>query len=161
MTDTLNEIRKTPQPLDNKTLQHMMDEHMRYVHDHNGASPDVDLSLYIISDFDFSGLILRGIHAYKTTFYRCRFVGTDFYYSDFSETVAPGADFRGAILAKSVFSEADVSGANFDRANLVQTDFMDCDLRGATFRDVDFAGGMISDCRTEGAIYDPEKVQPL
>lgn len=161
MIDTVTKIRKIPEPLDNKTLQRMMDEHMRYVHAHDGASPGVDLSLYIISDFDFSGLILRGIHAYKTTFHRCRFVGTDFYYSDFSETAAPNADFREAILAKSVFSEANMRGANFDRANLIQTDFMECDLREATFRNVDFSGGMISDCQTEGAVYDPKKVQPL
>lgn len=157
--DTVAEVRKVPEPIDNETLQRLVDEDVRYLRERPGADSTLELSLYIISDFDFSGLNLSGIHAQNTTFYRCRFVGTDLFGADFYGTVAPGADFRGAILAKSVFYEADVSDAIFDGANLIQTDFMDCDLRGATFRDVDFSGGIISDCQTEGAIYDPEKVQ--
>jgi len=157
--ETMIEPRRVPEPLDNETLQRMMDEHMCYVHTHHGSGPDIDLSLYIISDFDFSGLNLIGMHAQRTTFHRCRFVGTDLYTADFGYTVAPGADFRGATLAKAVFYEADVSGANFDGANLIQTDFMDCDLRGATFRHADFTGGLVSDCNTEGAVFGPEYVQ--
>jgi len=151
--------RLKPETLDNETLQRMMDEHMRYVHAHHGSGPDIDLSLYIISDFDFSGLNLDGMHAYKTTFHRCRFVDTDLSTADFGYTVAPGADFRGATLVKAVFYGADVSGANFDGANLIQTDFMHCDLRGATFRDADFSGGLVSDCNTEGAVFGPGYVQ--
>ena len=159
MTDKTIETRQVPQHLDNKTLQRMMDEHMSYVNAHNGSGPDIDLSLYIISDFDFSSLILSGMHAYKTTFYRCRFVGTDLFGASFDETVAPSSNFQGAILAKSVFNEADFSGANFDDANLIRVSFTNCDLRRATFRNTDFSGGWVSECNMEGAIYDPEKVQ--
>lgn len=151
-----NAPRVVPEVLDNETLQRMMDEHTDYTKAHNGEGPDIDLSLYIISDFDFSGLNLRGMHAQRTTFHRCRFVGTDLYTADFGYTVAPGADFRRAVLAKAVFNEAELSGANFDGANLIRTNFMDCDLRGATFRNVDFSGGWASDCNLEGAVYDAQ-----
>lgn len=155
----MDEPRRVPEPLDNETLQRMMDEHMHYVHAHGGSGPDIDLSLYIISDFDFSGLILCGMHAQRTTFQRCRFIGTDLYAADFNRTVAPGADFRRAILAKAVLNEADFSDANFDGANLASVDIMDCDLRRATFRNADFTGGLVSDCNTEGAVFGPGYVQ--
>ena len=161
MTDIIAELEQVPEALDNATLQRMMNEHMKEVDANNGEGTDLDLSLYIIANFDFSGLSLSGVHAYKTVFQECRFVGTDLYTADFSNTVAPGTDFRKAVLAKSVFYGANLSGANFDGANLMRAYFKHCDLRGTTFRDVDFSGGMISDCQMEGAIYDPEKVQPL
>lgn len=153
------------QALDDETLQRMIDDQRRkddakYGVGHGLNLPVLeDLSLYIISDFDFSGLNLSGIHAYKTTFHRCRFVSTDLYGADFSHMIAPRADFQQAILAKAVFSEADLSSANFDDANLIQTDFMNCDLRGATFRNADFSGGLVSDCNIEGAVFGPGYVQ--
>ena len=157
--DTPIEVRKVPEPIDNDTLQRLVNEDLRYLHENPGADSTLELSLYIISDFDFSGLDLRGIHAQNTTFHRCRFVGTDFYGADFGGTKAPNADFRGAVLAKAEFYEADLSGANFDGANLIRTNFMDCDLRGATFRNADFSGGLVSDCNTEGATFGPGYVQ--
>lgn len=159
MTLNVSKPRQVSEHLDNETLQRMMDEHMRYVGAHGGSGPDIDLSLYIISDFDFSGLNLSGIHAQRTTFHRCQFVGTDLYSADFNRTIAPGADFRMAVLAKAVLNEADFSGANFDGANMASIDIMDCDLRGATFRDADFTGGLVSDCNTEGAVFGPGYVQ--
>lgn len=155
------EVEQVPEILDDETIQRMMHEHTKEVDANDGQGTDLDLSLCIISNFDFSGMNLSGIHAYKTVFQECRFVGTDLYTADFSDTIAPGADFRKAVLAKSVFYGANLRGANFDGANLIRAYFKHCDLRGATFRDVDFSSGMISDCQTEGAIYDPEKVQPL
>ncbi len=157
--ETPTEVRKVPEPIDNETLQRLVDEDLFYLHTHPGASSKLELSLYIISDFDFSGLKLYGIHAQRTTFHRCRFVGTDFYGADFDGTAAPGADFRGAGLAKAVFNEANLSGANFDGANCASADFMDCDLRGASFRNADFTGGLVSDCNTEGAVFGPGYVQ--
>lgn len=158
-----NAVLAVPEPLDNETLQRMIDEQIHKTNSEHGPGHGLsiavlnDLSLYIISDFDFSGLNLHGIFAQRTTFHRCRFIGTDLYHSDFDRTVAPGADFRKAILAKTTFYEADLRGANFDNANLVRTNFMDCDLRGATFRNVDFSGGWASDCNLEGAVYDPQQ----
>jgi uncharacterized protein YjbI with pentapeptide repeats len=157
--------RRVPEPLDNKTLQRMINEQVhkidaKYGLGHGLSLPVLeDLSLYIISDFDFSGLNLQAIHAYRTIFHRCRFVGTDLYGADFDETSAHGADFQQAILAKAVFSEANLSSANFDNANLIQADFMNCDLRRATFRGADFSGGVVADCNTEGAIFGPGYVQ--
>ena len=161
----MNVPRLVPEPLDNKTLQHMIEEQIRKDDSKYGVGNGLglpvleDLSLYIISDFDFSGLNLSGIYAQKTTFHRCRFVGTDLYGADFSHTIAPGANFQRAILAKAVFSQANLIGANFDDANLIQTDFMNCDLRRATFHNADFSGGLVSDCNTEGAIFGPGYVQ--
>lgn len=157
--DTANKVRKVPEPIDNKTLQRLVDEDVRYLHDHPGADSTLELSLYIISDFNFSGLNLRGIHAQRTTFHQCRFVGTDLFGADFSGTVAPGADFRDAVLAKAEFYEADLSGANFDEANLIRVYLKRCNLRGATFRNADFTGGLVSECSTEGAVFGPGYVQ--
>ena len=153
------------QVLGNETLQRMIDEQTRkddtkYGVGHGLNLPVLeDLSLYIINGFDFSGLNLSGMHAYKTIFHQCRFVGADLYGADFDETVAQEADFRQATLAKAVFSGADLSGAKFDNANLIQTDFMNCNLKGATFRDADFSGGLVSDCNIEEAIFGPGYVQ--
>ncbi len=155
ITSTTAEVRKVPEPIDNDTLQRLVDKDLRYLRENPGASSNLQLSLYIISDFDFSGLNLSGIHAQNTTFHRCRFVGTDFYGADFDGTIALGADFRRAGLAKAVFNEANLSGANFDGANCASADFMNCDLRGATFLNVDFSGGILSDCNTEGAVFSP------
>ena len=165
MTVISTASRLVPDPLDNETLQHMIDEQIHKIDAKHGLGHGLslpvleDLSLYIISDFDFSGLNLQGIHAHRTTFHRCRFVGTDLYGADFDETAARGADFRRATLAKAVFSEADLSGANFNRAILIQTSFMNCDLQRATFRDADFSGGLVSDCNTEGAVFGPGYAQ--
>ena len=157
--------RLTPEPLDNERLRRMIDDKISKDDAEHGAGHGLnlpvleDLSFCIISDFDFSGLNLSGIHAQNTTFRRCRFVGTDLYGADLSRTIAPKADFQRAILAKAVFSESDLSNANFDDANLIQADFMDCDLRGATFRNADFSGGLVSDCNIEEAIFGPGYVQ--
>ena len=165
MTTTDAAPRLVPEPLDNETLRGMIDDQISKDDAEHGAEHGLnlpvleDLSFCIISDFDFSGLNLSGIHAQNTTFRRCRFVGTDLYGADFSRTIAPEADFQRAILAKAVFSEADLTRANFDDANLIQTDFMDCDLQGATFRNADFSGGLVSDCNIEGAVFGPGYVQ--
>ncbi|WP_223654455.1 pentapeptide repeat-containing protein [Hymenobacter psoromatis] len=159
-----NVPRQVLEPLDNETLQRMIaEERRKMVAKYGPSGPDLpvldDLSLYFISDFDFSGLNLCGIHAHKTVFQRCRFVGADLFGADLSEMVAPGADFQRAILAKSTINDADLSSANFDDANLIRTDFFNCDLRGATFRNADFSGGIVSGCNVAGAIFGPGYVQ--
>lgn len=164
MNFVANVPRRVLEPLDNETLQRMIDEEGRKMAAKYGPSgPDLpvldDLSLYVVSNFDFSGLNLCGIHAHKTVFHCCRFVGADLFGADLSETVAAGADFQRVILAKSLISGADLRNANFDNANLIQADFFNCDLRGATFRNADFSGGIVSNCNIEGAIFGPGYVQ--
>lgn len=157
----MNDVtRIVPKPLNHEELQRMIDDqiHVKKVeygdgHDLNLAVLD-DLSLYIISDFDFSRLNLSGIRAYKTTFHQCRFAGADLYHSFFDETVAPGADFQGAVMVKSVLTSADLRGANFDGANLIRAEFMHCDLRGATFHNVDLETVFFLDCKLEGVASD-------
>jgi len=140
--------------LDNETLTRILESHALNLESNGREGQEADLSCYIISDFDFSGLRLSGIHAQDTTFHRCCFHRTDLYGVDFSGAAAPSADFRDAVLAKAEFHRADLHGANFDGANLVQTFFLDSDLRGATFRRADLAGTSFSGSEVIGAVFD-------
>lgn len=146
--------------LDNETLTQMLESHARY---HASARQDgqeregeeAQLSLFSISDFDFSGLSLYDIHhIYNTTFHRCRFRGTDLFGVVFDEIAAPAADFREALLAKAEFYRADLRDANFDNANLLRVFFLNCDLRGATFRGADLSCAGFTGNEIEGAVFD-------
>lgn len=151
--------------LDNETLTQMLESHARSLEpagqDGQGREgqeregQEAQLSLFIISDFDFSGLSLYDIHhIYNTTFHRCRFQRTDCYGVVFDEIAAPAADFREAVLAKAEFYDADLRDANFDSANPIRVFFLNCDLRGATFRGADLSCASFSGSELEGAVFD-------
>lgn len=151
----MNDARSTAaQVVDNEALTYLLESHARKLEYGRQEGQEAELSFLIISDFDFSGLRLSGIHISGTTFHRCRFRRTDLYGVVFDEIAAPAADFGSAVLAKAEFYDADLRDANFDGANLVQTFFLNCDLRGATFRGADLADTSFSGSNIEGAVFD-------
>ena len=153
--DDVNDAHPTAaQVVDNETLIHILESHARRLKHGRQEGQEADLSLLIISDFDFSNLSLSGIHISGTTFHRCCFQRTDLYGVVFDEIAAPAVDFGSAVLAKAEFYDADLRDANFDGANIVQTFFLNCDLRGATFRGADLADTSFSGSNIEGAVFD-------
>ena len=142
------------QILDNETLTRILESHALNLETSGREGQEADLSRYVISDFDFSGLDLSSIHIYGTTFHRCRFQRTDLYGVVFSEASAPSGDFREAVLAKAEFHGADLQGANFDGANLIRALFLGCNLRAATFQGANLASTSLSGSDVAGALFD-------
>lgn len=145
-----------PKPLSHEALRHILEEHAEYVATQGQQGKEAGLSLYIVEDFDFSGLNLAQVHFYASVFLRCRFVNTDLYYTDFDSAKVPGGDFQGAMLAKSIFYEADLRGACFDGASLTSASFLESDLTGATFRRAEINSTSFTDSDLTDAIFDPE-----
>lgn len=145
-----------PKPLSHEALRCILEEHAEYVATQGQQGKEAGLSLYIVEDFDFSGLNLAEIHLYASVFLRCLFVNTDLYYTDFGRTQAPGGNFRGAMLAKATFYKADLRGACFDGASLTSASFLKSDLTGATFRRAELNSTSFSDSDMTGTVFDPE-----
>ncbi len=143
-------------PLSHEALEHILQEHARYVATQGQQGKEAGLSLYIVEDYDFSGLNLAEVHLYASVFLRCRFVNTDLYYTDFGHTQAPGGDFRGAMLAKATFYQADLRGACFDGASLTSASFLKSDLTGATFLGAALNSTSFSDSDMTDTVFDPE-----
>lgn len=134
----------------------MLEAHSRYAATEGQEGQAADLTLRVVEDFDFSGLDLSQINdpVYAAVFLRCRFVGTDFYYTSFRDVSAPGADFREAILPKAEFWGCDLGGAHFDRANLLRVNFLGCNLRAASFLGADLNLVSFGGSDVEGAAFD-------
>jgi len=143
-------------PLSHEGLRAMLEAHSHYVATHGQEGQKANLSLCIVEDFDFNGLDLyeveEPIHA--SVFVRCRFVGTDFYFTRFQDVSAPGADFQRALFPKAELWDCDLSNANFDDTDLLRVNFFGCNLRGATFRGADLSLVSFSGSDLEGAVFD-------
>lgn len=55
--------------IDSAALTHMLERHVLNLESHGREGQQADLSCYIISDYDFSGLNLSSIQAQDTTFH--------------------------------------------------------------------------------------------
>ncbi len=158
MTDQNGPI---PEALSHEALRCLLEAHARYIETAGKEGQPADLSSYLITKYDFSGLNLAEIHAQHTVFDQCRFVGTDLYAADFSYTSAPGADFRNAMLGKAEFYEADMPHACFDGAYLGSANFIRTNLQGAAFRKADLNNTTFDECNLTGAVFDsPVAMQP-
>lgn len=134
----------------------MLEGHAQYLATQGKQGEKADLSLYIVEDYDFSGLDLAEVHFYASVFLRCRFVNTALYYTSFDSTQAPGGDFRGALLAKATFYQADLRGACFDGASLTSASIMESDLTGASFRGAELNSTSFTDSDMTDTVFDPE-----
>ncbi len=143
-------------PLSHEALEHMLEEHAKYVATRGRQGKEVGLSLFIVEDYDFSGLDLAQAHFYASAFVRCRFVNTDLYYTDFDSAQAPGGDFQGAMLAKATFYQADLRGACFDGASLTSASFLESDLTGATFLGAELNSTSFTGSDMTDTVFDPE-----
>jgi uncharacterized protein YjbI with pentapeptide repeats len=114
----------------------------------------VNLACAIISDFDFSGRDLHGMHFDHSTFSRCRFVGALLYTATFFHTKAEGCDMRDADFVKAELFDSDLRDVCLDGANLRRATLNGCDLRGASLRRADLTGAMVSECDLRGAVLD-------
>jgi uncharacterized protein YjbI with pentapeptide repeats len=91
-----------PQLLSHAELQKMMSDHEVYHARQEGKNGKMlDLTCYIIKDFDFSNQNLVEIDAYNSIFIRCKFIGCDLYHSYFSGSEFIDVDFSDSILVKA------------------------------------------------------------
>jgi uncharacterized protein YjbI with pentapeptide repeats len=134
--------------------EYLTHDRLRRLLEERARGQDVDLSLYAIEDFDFSGLDLHDVAWFKSALLHCRFEGADLSGGRFSQTQAPEGDFRRANLVKAEFYEADLSGAVFDGARLGRAFFNRCFLRGATFRRADLHDASFQGCDLTAAVFD-------
>lgn len=144
-----------PRLLSHDELQRMLEEHARFNATDGREGQQLDLSGYVIEDFDFSTHDVENlIHARGSVFTRCGFRGCDLYHVYFNDSKLIAADFRDAMLAKAEFHGVDASRACFDNAKMGSAEFIEANLSGAAFRNADLYSCIISNCDLTNAVFD-------
>ncbi|MCC9658533.1 pentapeptide repeat-containing protein [Rhodopirellula halodulae] len=64
----------------------------------------------------------------------------------FTECIAEGSHFEGAILTRVTFTRCDMYWASFFMTYLIDVTFNDCDLRGADFKAATMRGCRFLNC---------------
>lgn len=107
--------------------------------DMTGASVDIEHDPEHVSYLAKPALRVGNIH-YMANLAESTLAGTRFYQSRMGfaylrDIKAPGADFRGADLNRSILTGADLNGAWFEGANLQGANLAGADLRNAIFHE--------------------------
>ena len=147
-----------PIHLSHEKLYQMLLEHDTYNSSEGKNGELLNLSGYIIENFDFSGRDLSEINARMSIFLECKFICCDLYHSYFNNSSLIKADFRNSTLSKAELNEIDATDACFDSAKISSAEFMDSNLRQATFRHADLYDAIISDCDLTNTIFDDADV---
>jgi uncharacterized protein YjbI with pentapeptide repeats len=122
-----------PEILSHDKLQEMLLKHDKG-NDSNWAEGEtIDLSGYIIEDFDFGSRSLVCIHARDSIFIRCNFTGCDFYGSYFNGSEFIDVDFSDTIWVKSELNCIKAKNTRFDRANLFRAELQNVKLVNVSF----------------------------
>ena len=147
-----------PTLLNRESLCSMLEKQLAYQASEGKLGQRVDLSVYIIEDYDFSGIDLSSIFAIDSTFYRCKFVNCDLYSTIFTKSKFIEVDFTGANLGKTEFCRVKARNACFDNTNCGSAEFDEADLSGTTFRNANLNGASFVDCDLTNAIFDGAKL---
>jgi uncharacterized protein YjbI with pentapeptide repeats len=125
----------TPEILSHVQLREMLQEHDKGNDSNWEEGEKIDLSGYIIEDFDFSSRSLVCIAARYSIFIRCNFSGCDFYGSYFNNSEFIDVDFSDTILVKAELNCIKAKNTRFDRANLFRAELQDVTMVDVSFCD--------------------------
>jgi uncharacterized protein YjbI with pentapeptide repeats len=140
----------TPEILSHAELIEMLLKHDRGNNSNWAEGERIDLSGYIIEDFDFERRSFCCINARDSIFIRCNFIGCDFYGSYFNGSEFIDVDFSDTIWVKAELNGIIAQNTRFDRAN-----FFRAELQYVKMLDVSFC-----DANLERAfIYKPELIR--
>jgi uncharacterized protein YjbI with pentapeptide repeats len=143
-----------PRPLTHNDLNRMMLEHNNYRSSGGKEGQILNLTSYVVEDFNFSKQDLSGIDAYNSVFIRCKFTGCNLAYSHFSGSEFTDVDFSDAVFVKAELYDVKAEKTCFDRANLRCAEFMSAKLVDVSFRNADLGGGILSDSELTRTIFD-------
>jgi uncharacterized protein YjbI with pentapeptide repeats len=144
-----------PEPLSHAELNKMIMEHEIYCKStEEKAGEMLNLTCFVIEDFDFSRKDLSSIDAYNSVFIRCKFTDCDLYHVSFSGSEFIDVDFSGAILVKAELYDVKATRTCFDRANLKRAEFMSAKLIDVSFRNADLGEGILSESELVRTIFD-------
>ncbi len=143
-----------PRPLSHIELQKMILEHQKYRSSKGKEGKLIDLSDYVIEDFNFSGQDLNCINARISIFLRCKFTNCDLSGSYFSDSEFIDVDFSDAMLVKTELYDVKARNTCFDRANLRRAEFMGAELVDVSFRNADLGGGILTESELIRTIFD-------
>ena len=140
--------------IDHESLRRLLEKHDLYKKSGGKSGEMVDLSCYLIEDYDFSGMNLSEIHARSSVFRRCRFVGAKLFGIHFNDSCIAESDLSEATLVKAELINTDARGACFNAANMCRAELVDTNLSGASFRGADLSCSTISGCDLSNTVFD-------
>jgi uncharacterized protein YjbI with pentapeptide repeats len=144
-----------PKSLSHAELNEMLLKHKLYlVNQEKEEGEMLDLSGYIIEDYDFKKQDLSSIDARISVFTRCTFAGCDLYHVYFSGSEFIDVDFSDAVLVKAELYNVKAKNTCFDRANLRRAEFMSTQLVDVSFRNADLGDGVLSESELVRTVFD-------
>jgi uncharacterized protein YjbI with pentapeptide repeats len=119
--------------LSHDRLREMLLKHDRGNDSDWAEGETIDLSGYIIEDFDFGSRDLACINARGSIFIRCNFTGCDFYGSYFNDSEFIDVDFSDTCFVKAELNGMKAKNTRFDRANLFRAELQNVELVDVSF----------------------------
>jgi uncharacterized protein YjbI with pentapeptide repeats len=145
--------------LSHADLNEMLSKHNLYLSSTAKEEGEImNLTGYIIENFDFSGQDLSSINARISIFNRCKFICCDLCYTYFNGSEFIDVDFSDVVLVKAELYNVKVKNTCFDGSNLRRAEFMSTQLIDVSFRNADLGEGILSESELIRTIFDGENI---
>ena len=140
--------------LSSDQVKQKLTAHQSYLESKGREGQCLDLSHYVIENFQFDGLDLSEVVAQGARFKNCSFKRVNWSGGNLDSVSAQACSFDDAILVKAEFFEANLAQSTFVGANLNRAEFIECDLSSVNFENAQMAGAVVAESRLTGASFE-------